>query len=93
MYLRALQISEQQLGPEHPDTATSLNNLAGLYESQGKFPEAEPLYLRALPIFKQKLGAQHPHTQIVRRNYAFLLRKLGRDEEASALEGTLPPLS
>src|SRR5438105_2585443 len=28
---RALAICEQQLGPDHPDTATSLNNLAALY--------------------------------------------------------------
>ena len=31
LYERALAIREQQLGPEHPDTATSLNNLAVLY--------------------------------------------------------------
>jgi hypothetical protein len=34
-YLRSFSIVEQQLGPEHPDVASSLNNLAGLYESQG----------------------------------------------------------
>jgi tetratricopeptide (TPR) repeat protein len=73
------------------DTANSLNNLAGLYDSQGKFQEAEPLYRQALSIFEQKLGAQHPHTQTVRGNYASLLRKLGRDEEANALDATLPP--
>ena len=28
LYQRALKISEKALGPEHPDTATSLNNLA-----------------------------------------------------------------
>jgi Tetratricopeptide repeat len=28
---RTLAIREQQLGPDHPDTATSLNNLANLY--------------------------------------------------------------
>ena len=31
LYRRALAIREKALGPEHPDTATSLNNLAGLY--------------------------------------------------------------
>ena len=31
------------LGPEHPDTLTSVNNLAGLYRSQGRYGEAEPL--------------------------------------------------
>ena len=36
LYLRALQIREQQLGADHPNTAASLNNLAALYESQGR---------------------------------------------------------
>ena len=30
------------LGPEHPDTLNSVNNLAVLYESQGRYGEAEP---------------------------------------------------
>ena len=29
-----------------PDTLTSMNNLALLYESQGRYGEAEPLYAR-----------------------------------------------
>ncbi|KKI98398.1 tetratricopeptide repeat family protein, partial [Prochlorothrix hollandica PCC 9006 = CALU 1027] len=33
LYGRSLAIWEQELGANHPDTATSLNNLAGLYES------------------------------------------------------------
>ena len=50
LYERALAISEKQLGPEHPSTATSLNNLAGLYLSIGAYAKVEPLYLRALSI-------------------------------------------
>ncbi len=30
--------------------ARSLNNLAGLYQGQGKYAEAEPLYQRSLAI-------------------------------------------
>ena len=29
------------LGPEHPDTLTSMANLAGDYYSQGKYAQAE----------------------------------------------------
>ena len=29
-----MAIKEKTLGPEHPDVASSLNNLAGLFESQ-----------------------------------------------------------
>ncbi|MGD1939641.1 MAG: tetratricopeptide repeat protein, partial [Cyanophyceae cyanobacterium] len=31
MYLRSLEIHEEELGSTHPYTATSLNNLANLY--------------------------------------------------------------
>jgi tetratricopeptide (TPR) repeat protein len=51
---RALQINEKRLGPEHPNTATSLNNLALLYQAQGKYEEAEPLLKRALQINGQQ---------------------------------------
>ncbi|TYT71705.1 tetratricopeptide repeat protein, partial [Microcystis aeruginosa] len=44
---------KQLLGDNHPDVATSLNNLAGLYRSQGKYTEAEPLFLEALDLRKQ----------------------------------------
>ncbi len=33
LYERALGIREAQLGPNHPDTATSLNNLAMLHHA------------------------------------------------------------
>ncbi|MFC2032217.1 tetratricopeptide repeat protein, partial [Chloroflexota bacterium] len=62
LYKRALEIREKVLGPEHPDTATSLNNLAGLYNDQGLYKEAEPLYKRALEIREKVLGPEHPFT-------------------------------
>ncbi|MCK5661163.1 MAG: tetratricopeptide repeat protein, partial [Methanosarcinales archaeon] len=47
IYKRALEIREKVIGTEHPDVATNLNNLAGLYRDQGKYQMAEPLYKRA----------------------------------------------
>jgi Tetratricopeptide repeat len=44
----ALAMREMLLGPEHPDTATSLDNLAGLLRGQGDLAAARPLYERAL---------------------------------------------
>ena len=41
---RDLEGSERVLGPDHPDTLVSLNNLAVLLQAQGKLEEAEPLY-------------------------------------------------
>ena len=33
---QALSVAESNVGPDHPDVATSLNNLAGLYHAQGR---------------------------------------------------------
>src|SRR5262245_41160058 len=43
---RALAIREKALGPEHPDTAVSLNILGELYRVTGAYAKAEPLYQR-----------------------------------------------
>ncbi len=61
LYQRVLRINEQVLGPAHPNTALSLNNLAELYKYQGKYEQAEPLYQRALRINEQALGPAHPN--------------------------------
>ena len=61
-----------------PDTAASLNNLAGLLESRGRLDEAEPLYRRALAILESVLGPEHPNTVTVRGNLEALLRPIDR---------------
>jgi len=78
---RALAIREQLLGPHHPDTAQSLNNLAELYRDQGKYAEAEPLYQQALAIYEQLLGPNHPSTKIVRQSYTSLLQDFSPQNE------------
>jgi tetratricopeptide (TPR) repeat protein len=51
LYLQSLDIKKRQLGNDYPDVATSLNNLALLYESQRKYLEAENLAQQALVIY------------------------------------------
>ena len=46
MWQMVLSMVERVLGPEHPDTLSSVNNLAGLYARQGRYAEAEVLYQR-----------------------------------------------
>ena len=41
-------------------TATHLNNLAGVVEVQGRYPEAEGLYRQALEIDRATIGEAHP---------------------------------
>lgn len=50
------------LGEEHPATAASYNNLAGVYEAQGEYKKAEELYQKSLKIRKRILGEEHPDT-------------------------------
>ena len=47
---RTLETNEKILGPEHPDTATILTNLAELYQEQRREEEAELLLRQALEI-------------------------------------------
>ena len=79
---RVLAIDEQCFGADHPDVATSLNNLAEFYRIQGRYAEAEPLIHRALAARKQVLGDAHPDTCLTRGNLASLLEKTGRHEQA-----------
>lgn len=81
----AVAIGGQGLGPEHPDVATSLNNLALLYYSQGRYAEAEPLFQRALAIWTRALGPEHPDVATSLEHYAILLRETNRGVEAARL--------
>ena len=47
---RALAIDEKSFGPEHPNVARDLNNLALLLKDTNRPAEAEPLMRRALAI-------------------------------------------
>ncbi len=60
LHRRDLAIREATRGPDHPEVAASLNNLALHYDQRGKFDEAEPLYRKALGITRKTLGTGHP---------------------------------
>jgi tetratricopeptide (TPR) repeat protein len=67
------------------ELADSLNNLASLYYSQGRYEDAEPLYLQALEIIKAQLGENHPDLVSSLNNMAYLYYYQGRYEEAEPL--------
>ncbi len=85
LYLRAIEIGEKTLGPEHPHLTTYLNNLAELYRDQGKYEQAEPLYLRAIEIDEKALGKDHPGLAIDLNNLALLYYSQGKYEQAEPL--------
>jgi tetratricopeptide (TPR) repeat protein len=82
LYLQAIEINKIALPENHPRRATPLNNLAGLYYSQGKYEAAEPLYLQAIEIFTQSLGEEHPNTQTVLENYQIFLNEKNESKKS-----------
>ena len=62
--------------------ATSLADLALLYQATDRYGEAEPLLKRSLEIRENKLGKNHPSTRASRSNLALLLLYSGKWEEA-----------
>ena len=85
LYKRSLAINEKALGPDHPDVATSLNNLAVLYEAQGRYTDAEPLYKRVTGNTEKALGPDHPDVAVALNNLAVLYRDQGRYADAEPL--------
>ena len=65
--------------------ASSLNNLAELYESQGRYNDAEPLYLQSLDIRKRQLGNDHLDVAQSLNNLAELYESQGRYNDAEPL--------
>jgi hypothetical protein len=56
----AAALQESTLGPEHPDLATTLNNLAFVCERTNNVADAERNYRRAHAIAVTSLGPRHP---------------------------------
>jgi tetratricopeptide (TPR) repeat protein len=81
----ALSIQERILGPEDPEVAADLNNLATLYQTLGRYGEAEPLFKRALAISEKTLGPEHPDVAVQLSNLAMLYRDQERYAEAEPL--------
>ena len=80
-----LEVTKKHLGEEHPDVATSLNNLAELYRSQGRYSKAEPLQLEALALRRRLLGEKHTDVAQSLDNLALLYKSQGRYSEAEPL--------
>jgi tetratricopeptide (TPR) repeat protein len=77
LFERSLAICEKTLGPEYPDTATSLNGLALLLMDQFDFVGARQLIERALAINEKVHGPEHPDTTTNLNLLAFLLQAQG----------------
>jgi tetratricopeptide (TPR) repeat protein len=83
--LAAVTDAERRFGPDRPDVAEALSNLANLYRFQGKHDAAEPLYRRALAIGEKVSGPDAVDVARHLDRLANLYRIQRRYAEAEAL--------
>src|SRR5580704_12973057 len=62
LWMRELEFQRKVLGPEHPETLTSMNNLANTLINQGNLAGARNLQEQTLAIRRRVLGPEHPDT-------------------------------
>jgi tetratricopeptide (TPR) repeat protein len=87
---RALALRRTYLGPDHPDTLASMNNLAGAYKEDGQLDKALPLLEEALGKRQAQLGPDHPDTLFCMNNLAVAYHNAGQLNKAvPLLERTL----
>jgi tetratricopeptide (TPR) repeat protein len=76
-YRHAVEVRENVLGLDHPDTAVALNDLVRLLRGLGELAAARPLCERAVAICGHVLGPDHPTTARSIGNLASLLHGQG----------------
>ena len=81
----AVDLLDKTLGPDHPTTLTSRNNLANAYRSAGRLKEAIDLHKKNLADRERLLGPDHPDTLTSRNNLALAYQSAGRLEQAIPL--------
>jgi hypothetical protein len=73
-----IEDAERVLGPDHPDTLRSRNNLGIAYVQAGRAVEAVPLHEQTMAARERLLGPDHPDTLASRNNLALAYRKADR---------------
>jgi serine/threonine protein kinase/tetratricopeptide (TPR) repeat protein len=70
LFEKARETLATELGPDHPETLSSMNNLGLAYQETGKLELALPLLEKTLKLRKAKLGPDHPNTLASMNNLA-----------------------
>jgi tetratricopeptide (TPR) repeat protein len=85
LYEQTLKLRQAKLGPDHPDTLTSMNNLAVAYRAVGKLNLAMPLLEETLKLRQARLGPDHPDTLTTMADLATGYKVAGNPELAVPL--------
>ena len=85
LYAKVRDAAIVKLGPDHPSTLFTLNNLAVAYQAGGKTAEAIALFEKVRDAIIIKLGPDHPNTLTTLNNLAGAYQVAGKTAEAIAL--------
>jgi hypothetical protein len=88
---RRLAFVRVDLGPQHPDTLTTMYSLGLVYTSQNRDAEAEKLLAHVLACEEKAYGLSHPHMQKTVEELLSAYEKLGRVDEARMLKQRISP--
>ncbi|MDZ7905985.1 MAG: tetratricopeptide repeat protein [Cypionkella sp.] len=80
-HTQLVALAKAEFGPDHPKTATAMNNLAESLRAAGQYDQAEPLCRQAMEIRRKTLGEDHPDYASSLNNLAGLLRATGRYDQ------------
>ena len=79
-----LTLQQEHLGSEHPDVASTLNNLGIVLTRLERYDEAVARYEQSLALHVKLEGPEHPNVAVASHNLAIALKRMGRMREARA---------
>jgi tetratricopeptide (TPR) repeat protein len=79
------RLIKKNLGENHPNYGISLNNLAQLYETMGRYEQAEALIQESIRIAKESIGRNHRSYSTYVSNLGKLYYTMGRYVQAEPL--------
>ncbi len=82
VYLRQIALSEKLYGTDHPDTATSYNDIGAVYHNQGSYTQALKYYNKALEIYEKVLGDDHSYIASTYNNIGAVYDDQGKYAQA-----------
>src|SRR5207237_7527256 len=82
---KAIDAAKNQFGVNHPNYASSLNNLALLYATIGQIEKAEPLYFKAIDLEGKNPVAIQLSFAPNLNNMVFFYSNFGRFKKAELL--------
>lgn len=91
-FARAVELNRATVGPDHPDTLSSLHHLAWAQKELGRYEEAEQILRPVIERRRVVLGPDHRETLASTLNLANVVYRLGRLAEAEAILTDLIPL-